>query len=602
MEPTPYSHLSPGTFLPQLRFWGSHVTTPHVRKQALISDKPAPGSPADEVLSLPGWDAPLPSRHFSGLVPVSGGSRELHYYVQEAETAPTDKPLMLWLNGGPGTSALFGAFTELGQLLFNRNSMEGKGAAPKLFRNPYAWTREVNLLFLESPAGVGFSRCRSGLLGANTSTSSRRKGRCVSNDTSTAQQNADALEGFLRVHAEYVGRDLYLAGESYAGIYLPMLVAELDRRGWQSVGMTLRGVAIGNGCWGTTEGTNCADVTGKPAEVYRIDAEYFAGRGLISARQKRAADAACGGAWRDPLSLKCLVAYANISRSLGPFNIDNVDDTCISADVGALVDGTEDPPAAFARTASLLEHRERGRHFLLRPRQNELSRTTSMTRTALATASSVVPPPPARAGGELQMWCGAEKAMDRWLALPEVMEALHVNELPRPPSPPLSPGTAPGTQPPLVFDGPVHGAPFKYVVEPLDLRPLYRMLAARPRTALLIFNGLADGNVPFNGQVDYWANEEDITIDWAPWFVGEGLGAAARQVDGAPSATDDAPRDGARRHGEPIAGHVRTYRRVDSANGTSGPFRFVTVEGAGHEVPTYRPEAALSMLRQFLLS
>ena len=47
-----------------------------------------------------------------------------------------DKPLMLWLNGGPGTSALFGAFTELGQLLFNGDSMEGRVRAPKALSQP----------------------------------------------------------------------------------------------------------------------------------------------------------------------------------------------------------------------------------------------------------------------------------------------------------------------------------------------------------------------------------------------------------------------------------------------------------------------------------
>ena len=47
--------------------------------------------------------------------------------------------------------------------------------------------------------------------------------------------------------------------------------------------------------------------------------------------------------------------------------------------------------------------------------------------------------------------------------------------------------------------------------------------------------------------------------------------------------------------GDPRAttvGHVRTY---------SDSFRFVTVSGAGHEVPQYRPQAALVMLKQFLL-
>ena len=69
---------------------------------------------------------------------------------------------------------------------------------------------------------------------------------------------------------------------------------------------TVKGVAIGNGCWGTVAGTNCGDVGGEhhrllamflaglrfqtdgaafaghPGTVYKIDAEYYAGRGLIS--------------------------------------------------------------------------------------------------------------------------------------------------------------------------------------------------------------------------------------------------------------------------------------------------------------------------------
>ena len=50
----------------------------------------------------------------------------------------------------------------------------------------------------------------------------------------------------------------------------------------------VKGVAIGNGCWGTAPGTNCGDVTGHPGEVYKIDAAYFEGRGLISPALKQA--------------------------------------------------------------------------------------------------------------------------------------------------------------------------------------------------------------------------------------------------------------------------------------------------------------------------
>lgn len=37
---------------------------------------------ADEVKALPGWDGSLPSRHYSGYLPVRGGQSFMHYYLQ----------------------------------------------------------------------------------------------------------------------------------------------------------------------------------------------------------------------------------------------------------------------------------------------------------------------------------------------------------------------------------------------------------------------------------------------------------------------------------------------------------------------------------------
>ena len=34
----------------------------------------------------------------------------------------------------------------------------------------------------------------------------------------------------------------------------------------------------------------------------------------------------------------------------------------------------------------------------------------------------------------------------------------------------------------------------------------------------VIYNGQADANVPYNGQVDYWAGNESTLKDWAPWY------------------------------------------------------------------------------------
>ncbi|MFS7987682.1 putative carboxypeptidase D [Helianthus anomalus] len=52
---------------------------------------------------------------------------------------------------GPGCSSVgYGATQEIGPFIVNT---DGKG----LHLNPYSWNREANMLFLESPVGVGFS-------------------------------------------------------------------------------------------------------------------------------------------------------------------------------------------------------------------------------------------------------------------------------------------------------------------------------------------------------------------------------------------------------------------------------------------------------------
>ncbi len=51
--------------------------------------------------------------------------------------------------GGPGCSGLLGFFTEQGPFLPNE-----KGG---LDANEYSWNKFANMVFIEQPAGVGFS-------------------------------------------------------------------------------------------------------------------------------------------------------------------------------------------------------------------------------------------------------------------------------------------------------------------------------------------------------------------------------------------------------------------------------------------------------------
>ncbi|KAK6136787.1 hypothetical protein DH2020_029457 [Rehmannia glutinosa] len=110
----------------------------------------------DLIRSLPGQPKQRPGfKQYGGYVTVDVSSgRSLYYYFAEAATKPDSKPLILWLNGGPGCSSLLGAMVEIGPFGVNP---DGKSLYPRRF----AWNKVANTLFLESPAGVGFSYSNS---------------------------------------------------------------------------------------------------------------------------------------------------------------------------------------------------------------------------------------------------------------------------------------------------------------------------------------------------------------------------------------------------------------------------------------------------------
>ena len=74
-------------------------------------------------------------------------------FHQSQSSDPLNDPLVLWLQGGPGCSSMFGAFIENGPYL-----MQADG---KIVENPYSWNLRANYLVIDSPAGTGFSTTNS---------------------------------------------------------------------------------------------------------------------------------------------------------------------------------------------------------------------------------------------------------------------------------------------------------------------------------------------------------------------------------------------------------------------------------------------------------
>jgi len=73
---------------------------------------------------------------------------------------PKEAPLVLWLTGGPGCSSEIALFTENGPCQVEKNGQETKA-------NPYSWNRKANIVFVDQPAGTGFSYGGKGSLDSN---------------------------------------------------------------------------------------------------------------------------------------------------------------------------------------------------------------------------------------------------------------------------------------------------------------------------------------------------------------------------------------------------------------------------------------------------
>ncbi|XP_047337841.1 serine carboxypeptidase 1-like [Impatiens glandulifera] len=182
-------------------------------------------------LGLPGQPKTVSFKQYAGYVKVDKSKgRHMFYYFAEAVHSPSQKPLVLWLNGGPGCSSLgYGAMGENGPFGVNP---DGK----TLFNRPYSWNKAANILYLESPTSVGFSY-------SNDTTDYKDLG-----DKNSARDAYAFLLKWFERFSEYKDRDFYMAGESYAGIYIPEL-ADLIRHKNMKAGkpiIRLKGIMLGN--------------------------------------------------------------------------------------------------------------------------------------------------------------------------------------------------------------------------------------------------------------------------------------------------------------------------------------------------------------------
>jgi carboxypeptidase C (cathepsin A) len=264
---------------------------------------------ADIITSLPGYGV-TPTPQYSGYLNVDKVNvRLLHYWFVTAANATADTPLVLWLNGGPGCSSLDGFLYEMGPFQFSGKSFDG---IPQLIDNPNSWNQAAHMLYIEAPAFVGFSYSYTPS-DANT------------NDNRTANDNFAALEVFFQGFPELAQQEFFIAGESYAGVYVPTLANAIRVNNAQGLSkINLKGFMVGNGCTGSAVGMCSPKGT-------KIGVDYMFGVNLYSRDTHDAVYAACSSSWDNP-SGDCQAALTNMGNQIGDVNMYNILGPCIIGD------------------------------------------------------------------------------------------------------------------------------------------------------------------------------------------------------------------------------------------------------------------------------
>lgn len=129
--------------------------------------------------------------------------RPMRYVDPILLSSMANKQITVWLNGGPGCSSLAGIMLENGPFLWQPGTY-------RPVRNPYSWNNLTNMVYIDQPAGTGFS------LGPST----------VVSEFDVARQFMDFWRRFMKTF-DLQNRKIYLTGESYAGQYIPYIASQM---------------------------------------------------------------------------------------------------------------------------------------------------------------------------------------------------------------------------------------------------------------------------------------------------------------------------------------------------------------------------------------
>ncbi|KAK3003305.1 hypothetical protein RJ639_018327 [Escallonia herrerae] len=419
------------------------------------------------VAQLPGFNGSFPSKHYSGYVTIDEShGKKLFYYFVVSERNPSEDAVVLWLNGGPGCSSFDGFVYEHGP--FNFEKGKPQGSLPKLHLNPYSWSKVSNIIYLDSPAGVGLSY-------------SGNKSDYITGDLKTSGDSHKFLLKWFELYPEFLSNPFFIAGESYAGVYVPTLAYEVVKgidAGLAPI-LNFKGYMVGNG------------VTDEEFDGNAL-VPFAHGMGLISDDLFTEITTECRGNYYIPANDNCKSKLDKVDKEVDGLNIYDILEPCYHGTTSRDIT-THNPrlPLSFRKlgeTDRPLPVRKRmfGRAWPLRAPVRD----------------GIVPTWPQISNSD-SVPCTDDEVATAWLNNDAVRKAIHADQE-------STAGAWVICTDRILFDHDA-GSMIKY----------HKNLTSRGFRAL-IFSGDHDLCVPFTGS-EAWTRSVGYNIvdEWRPWIVNE---------------------------------------------------------------------------------
>ncbi|PWU85310.1 putative serine carboxypeptidase (CBP1) [Trypanosoma cruzi] len=179
-----------------------------------------------------GWhpcdpDVPQWSGYFD--IPGREGDKHYFYWAFGPRNGNPEAPVLLWMTGGPGCSSMFALLAENGPCLVNETTGD-------IYKNNYSWNNEAYVIYVDQPAGVGFSYAEVE--------------DYDSNEEEVSEDMYHFLQAFFRAHQKTAEEQTLCCWRKLRGDTTPLRRRTTSTKPIaNNVGLPIRlaGLAVGNG-------------------------------------------------------------------------------------------------------------------------------------------------------------------------------------------------------------------------------------------------------------------------------------------------------------------------------------------------------------------